>query len=189
MRMEGEQQIAATPEAVFAALNDAEILQRCIPGCESLEKKSDTEMSAKVTLKIGPVKASFKGDVTLSNIVPPKGYVIRGEGSGGAAGFAKGSAEVALEEKDKGTLLKYVVDAQVGGKLAQVGSRLVDSTAKKLAGQFFEEFAKELDPQERSQGKEDARMAAPAKANVSRNRKIVVGAVLLIIGGLIISLS
>ena len=141
MEIKGEYKIAAPREKVFAALNDPAILQACIPGCESLEKTSDTEMKAKVRLRIGPVSASFTGKVTLSDIDPPNGYRISGEGQGGAAGFAKGGAVVTLREDGGATVLNYNVDAQVGGKIAQVGARLIDGTAKKLADEFFGKFA------------------------------------------------
>lgn len=141
MEIKGEYKIAAPREKVFAALNDPAVLQACIPGCESLEKTSDTEMKAKVRLRIGPVSASFTGKVTLSDLDPPNGYKISGEGQGGAAGFAKGGAVVTLREDGAGTLLDYNVDAQVGGKIAQVGARLIDGTAKKLADEFFGKFA------------------------------------------------
>jgi hypothetical protein len=141
MEIKGEYRIAAPREKVFAALNDQAVLQACIPGCESLEKTSDTEMKAKVRMRIGPVSASFSGKVTLSDIDPPNGYRISGEGQGGAAGFAKGGAVVTLREDAGETLLNYNVDAQVGGKIAQVGARLIDGTAKKLADEFFGKFA------------------------------------------------
>jgi carbon monoxide dehydrogenase subunit G len=141
MEIKGEYRIAASREKVFAALNDPAILQACIPGCESLEKTSDTEMTAKVRLRIGPVSAAFSGKVTLSDLDPPNGYRISGEGQGGAAGFAKGGAVVTLREDAGDTLLAYNVDAQVGGKIAQVGARLIDGTAKKLADEFFGKFA------------------------------------------------
>jgi carbon monoxide dehydrogenase subunit G len=141
MEIKGEYKIAASREKVFAALNDVTILQACIPGCESLEKTSDTEMKAKVRMRIGPVSASFTGKVTLSDLDPPNGYKISGEGQGGAAGFAKGGAVVALREDGADTVLNYNVDAQVGGKIAQVGARLIDGTARKLADEFFSKFA------------------------------------------------
>jgi len=144
MEIKGEYKIAAPREKVFAALNDASILKECIPGCESLEKVSDTEMTAKVRLRIGPVSASFSGKVTLSDIDPPNGYKISGEGQGGVAGFAKGGAVVTLREDGADTLLDYNVDAQVGGKIAQVGARLITGTAKKLADEFFGKFATTL---------------------------------------------
>lgn len=141
MEIKGEYRIPASREKVFAALNDAEVLKACIPGCESLEKVSDTELKAKVRMRIGPVSAAFSGKVTLSDIDPPNGYRISGEGQGGAAGFAKGGAVVALSQDGSDTVLTYNVDAQVGGKIAQVGARLIDGTARKLADEFFGKFA------------------------------------------------
>jgi len=140
MDMSGEQRIEASVEKVWAALNDVEVLKQAIPGCQSLEKTSETEMTATVTLKIGPVKAKFNGEVELTNLNPPHSYTIVGEGKGGIAGFAKGGADVALAEDGSGTILTYSAKADVGGKIAQLGSRLIDSTSKKLAGQFFEKF-------------------------------------------------
>lgn len=141
MEIKGEYKIAAARDKVFAALNDQEVLKACIPGCESLDKLSETEMTAKVKLRIGPVSAAFSGKVTLSDIDPPNGYRITGEGQGGVAGFAKGGAVVKLAEDGSDTLLTYDVDAQVGGKIAQVGARLIAGTSKKLADQFFGKFA------------------------------------------------
>ncbi len=140
MDMKGTQRIEAPREKVYVALNDPEVLKQCIPGCETIERLSDTEMRAVVTLRVGPVKASFVGMVTLSDLDPPNGYTITGEGSGGGAGFAKGGAKVRLEADGKATILNYTVKADVGGKLAQLGGRLIESTAKKLAGAFFEKF-------------------------------------------------
>ena len=144
MEIKGEYKIAAPREKVFAALNDQAVLQACIPGCESLEKLSDTEMTAKVRLRIGPVSAAFTGKVTLSDIDPPNGYKISGEGQGGVAGFAKGGAVVKLAADGGATVLTYDVDAQVGGKIAQVGARLIQGTARKLADQFFGKFAESV---------------------------------------------
>jgi carbon monoxide dehydrogenase subunit G len=142
MTMSGEYQLPATRDVVWAKLNDAEVLKVCIPGCEELNKTSDTEFQAVATTKIGPVKARFKGKVHLSDLNPPNGYRISGEGDGGVAGFAKGGATVALSEKDGGgTLLTYNVEAQIGGKLAQIGQRLVNGAAKKVADEFFQKFA------------------------------------------------
>ena len=144
MEMTGEYTIPAPREKVWDALNDPEVLAACIPGCQELNKDSDTELSATVKSKVGPVSATFKGKVTLSEIDPPNGYKISGEGTGGVAGFAKGGAEVKLVDADGGTTLTYVATAQVGGKLAQIGSRLIDSTAKKMANEFFGKFAEEV---------------------------------------------
>jgi carbon monoxide dehydrogenase subunit G len=141
MDMTGEYRIQAPRDRVWAALNDPEVLKQAIPGCDSIDKQSDTEMSAKVTARVGPVKASFTGQVTLSDLDPPNSYRISGEGKGGAAGFAKGGANVKLEADGDATILKYEVNATVGGKLAQLGARLIDGTAKKMAGEFFTKFA------------------------------------------------
>jgi uncharacterized protein len=149
MTMSGEYTLPADKQTVWEALNDEEILAACIPGCEAFEKKSDTEFSATAVVKIGPVKAKFKGDVTLSDIDAPNGYTISGQGQGGVAGFAKGGATVALKDAEGGgTVLTYDVEAQVGGKIAQVGQRLVNGAAKKTADQFFENFRARLNPGE-----------------------------------------
>src|SRR6202140_949611 len=148
MDMNSERRLAASRQAVWAALNDADVLKQCIPGCESLEKLSDTEMTAKVKLGIGPVKASFTGKVTLSDLDPPNGYRISGEGAGGVAGFAKGGATGRLQSEGAAKILDYYVKAQIGGKLAQLGGRLIDSTAKKLAAEFFEKFGEVVAPSE-----------------------------------------
>ena len=141
MQMNDSQRIPAAKDKVWAALNDPTVLKQCIPGCQSLEMASPTEMTATVVFKVGPVKATFGGKVTLSDLDPPNSYRISGEGAGGVAGFAKGGATVRLEaESPDVTILHYDVDAQIGGKLAQLGSRLIDSTAKKLAGEFFTAF-------------------------------------------------
>jgi uncharacterized protein len=141
MKMNGEEIIPAPIETVWAALNDIDVLKQCIPGCESITKKSATEMSARVVLKIGPVKAGFNGSVQLKDLKPPHSYRIEGKGEGGLAGFATGGATVNLETVAEGTKMTYDVDAQVGGKMAMLGSRLIDSTARSLAGQFFDKFA------------------------------------------------
>ncbi|WP_417671088.1 SRPBCC family protein [Roseibium sp.] len=141
MDMSGEYRIPAPRAVVWEALNDPDVLKACIPGCDELEKTSDTEMTAAVTSKIGPVKAKFKGAVTLENINPPESYTIVGEGKGGVAGFAKGGADVHLAEDGNETVLTYTAKAQVGGKLAQLGSRLIDSTARKMADDFFGKFS------------------------------------------------
>jgi carbon monoxide dehydrogenase subunit G len=144
MEMSGEKRIDAPRHKVWGALNDPEILKASIPGCQELEKVSDTEMKAKVLAKVGPVKATFTGDVTLSNIDAPSSYTISGEGKGGVAGFAKGGADVSLQEDGHATILRYTAKAQVGGKLAQLGSRLIDATAKQMADQFFAAFAERV---------------------------------------------
>lgn len=147
MDMTGEFRIPAPREKVWEALNDPEILKASIPGCEELTKEGDDKMSAKVKAKVGPVSAKFAGKVTLSDINPPEGYKISGEGQGGVAGFAKGGAEVTLDEDGDHTILKYTANAQVGGKLAQIGSRLIDSTAKKMANEFFTNFVAQVAPE------------------------------------------
>jgi uncharacterized protein len=146
MTMRGEVQLGASREAVWAKLNDPEVLKACIPGCEELERTEDNSgFRAAAKMKVGPVSARFKGKVALSDLDPPNGYKISGEGEGGVAGFAKGGATVALAEKDGGTLLTYDVEAQIGGKLAQLGQRLVNGAAKKLADEFFANFAKAVE--------------------------------------------
>ena len=140
MEMTGEYRIPAPKERVWEALNDPEILRQSIPGCQELVKASDTEMTAKVLAKVGPVSTKFSGKVTLSDLDPPNSYTISGEGQGGVAGFANGSARVELVEDGGETILRYSANAIVGGKLAQIGSRLIDATAKKMANDFFGKF-------------------------------------------------
>ena len=143
--IEGEERIAAPLQKVWEALNDPEVLKATIPGCKSLDMKSPTEMTATVVLKIGPIKATFNGEVTLKNLNPPNSYTIQGEGKGGIAGFAKGGADVTLtSDGPDATILKYAAKADVGGKIAQLGSRLITSTSKKLAGEFFSNFNKRV---------------------------------------------
>jgi hypothetical protein len=141
MDMTGEYRVAAPRQKVWDALNDPEILKQAIPGCETITKHSDTEMSATVRAKVGPVSARFGGKVTISDRDPPNSYKIMGEGTGGPAGFAKGGATVTLTDDGDGTKLSYVVEANVGGKLAQIGSRLIDATARQMAENFFSKFA------------------------------------------------
>jgi carbon monoxide dehydrogenase subunit G len=145
MDMTGEYRIPAPREQVWAALNDPAVLKASLPGCESLERVSDQEFAATVAAKVGPVRAKFNGQVTLSDLNPPESYKISGEGKGGAAGFAKGGADVRLiAESAEVTVLSYTAKADVGGKLAQLGSRLIDATAKKMADEFFENFRNQL---------------------------------------------
>jgi carbon monoxide dehydrogenase subunit G len=146
MDMTGETLIPAPREAVWRALNDPEILRQSIPGCETIEKTSDTSFAAKVVAKVGPVRATFTGQVELTDLDPPNGYRISGEGKGGPAGFAKGGATVKLTDDGAGTKLSYTVDAQIGGKLAQIGSRLIDATARSMAQDFFGRFSKLVAP-------------------------------------------
>jgi uncharacterized protein len=145
MQMSGEQRIAAPREKVWAALNDPDVLRRSIPGCQSLEKDSDTSMRAVVEVKIGPIGAKFNGAVTLSDINPPESYTITGQGQGGTVGSAKGGARVRLSDEGQATLLSYEVDAEVGGRLAQLGGPIIDATAKQLSAQFFRRFAAEVE--------------------------------------------
>lgn len=152
MELTGTRTIAAPREVVWAKLNDAGTLQACIPGCEELTGTPEDGFQAVVKQKVGPVKATFKGAVTLSDVVPPQSYRIAGEGKGGVAGFAKGGADVTLIEVPEGTELTYAVDAKVGGKIAQLGSRLIDSFAAKMADAFFENFKSEV---EGTDGRED----------------------------------
>jgi carbon monoxide dehydrogenase subunit G len=160
MKMSGSQVIQAPRQVVWSGLNNPKILQQSIPGCESIHASSPTEMVAKVVLKIGPVKASFKGAVTLSDIVVPESYRISGKGEGGLAGFASGGATVKLTENGRAeTLMEYDVDAQVGGKIAMLGSRLIDSTARSLAEQFFTKFASLM-------------MQVPAKPSVAKPKAV-----------------
>jgi uncharacterized protein len=146
MEMHGELRIPAPRAEVWAKLNDADTLKNCIPGCETVEKISDTEFTAKVVARVGPVKASFSGKVTLTDLIPPESYTITGEGSGGVAGYAKGSAKVSLDDAGTETVLRYGVQAQVGGKLAQIGSRLIDATSRKMADDFFNRFVNVMNP-------------------------------------------
>ena len=146
MTMSGQVQLAATRERVWAMLNDPTVLKSCVPGCEQFETSAENEFQAVATVKVGPVKARWKGKVRLSDLDPPNSYRISGEGEGGVAGFAKGGASVSLSDKDGGTLLSYSVEAQIGGKLAQLGQRLINSAAKKTADDFFAKFAQAVIP-------------------------------------------
>src|ERR1700739_1887628 len=146
MDMNSERRVGGSGQAVWAALNDADVLKQCIPGCQSLEKLSDTEMTAKVKLGIGPVHATVTGKVTLADLDSPYGSRRAGEGTGGIAGHARGGATVHLSDDGEGTLMRYEAQAEVGGRLAQLGGRLIDSAAKKLADQFFEKFVAVVGP-------------------------------------------
>lgn len=146
MDLSGEYQLNAPKEKVWAALNDPAVLARCIPGCKELQQTSNNAFAAKVGLKVGPVSATFSGSVTLEDIDAPNGYRIVGQGSGGIAGFAKGGAVVRLEERGAITVLSYEATADIGGKIASLGSRLIAATSRKLADQFFSSFAKEFEP-------------------------------------------
>ena len=156
MKMNGEIRVPTDRETVWRALNDPEVLKECLPGCQEIEKTSDTEMTATLVIKVGPVKATFAGGVTLSDLDPPNGYTISGQGQGGAAGFASGEAKVRLVADGGETVVHYDVDAKVGGKLAQIGSRLIDSTAKKLSKQFFDSLAEKLGGGEEAEAEDAA---------------------------------
>jgi uncharacterized protein len=179
VEIRGEYQIASAREKVWAALNDAEVLRRCIPGCESLEQESDTEFKAKVTTAIGPVKARFNTRISLQDLKPPESYTLAGESKAGAAGFGRGTAKVKLAELDGGTLLSYEAEFKVGGKLAQVVSRLVLGATRKVADEFFGAFCNELDP---AAVKIDDGTAAAAAARRSKIWLVagIVGLLLLI---------
>ena len=163
MEMKGSRQIAAPREVVWAALNDPEVLKSAISGCQELTGSPEAGFEATVKQKVGPVSASFAGKVTLSDVVPLTSYTITGEGKGGAAGFAKGSAEVALADQDGGTRLDYTVRANVGGKLAQLGSRLIDGFAKKMADSFFDNFQAAVEPPSETAATADDGEAADKK--------------------------
>lgn len=144
MEISGEFRVPASRQVVWDALNDPQVLQACIPGCQMVERHSDTELSAKIVAKVGPVKATFDAKLSLSELNPPTRYVISGESKAAAAGFARGTAEVELGEEADRTVLRYRAEVKVGGKLAQVGSRLIDGTARKLSEAFFANLATEL---------------------------------------------
>ena len=164
MELSGEYRIEAPRQEVWEALNDPEVLKLCIPGCEELERTSETSFTAKVKVKVGPVSAKFAGAVTLSDLNPPESYTIAGEGKGGTAGFAKGGAKVRLAEDEGATVLTYEVNAQVGGKLAQIGSRLIAGTAKKLAADFFGKFAETVGAPAAAEAAAEAEVEAAAEA-------------------------
>ena len=170
MKMNGEIRVPTDRETVWRALNDPEVLKDCLPGCQEIEKTSETEMTATLVIKVGPVKATFAGGVTLSDLDPPNGYTISGQGQGGAAGFASGEAKVRLVADGGETVVQYDVDAKVGGKLAQIGSRLIDSTAKKLSKQFFDSLAEKLGGGEDAEA-EDAAEPEPEPAARPRSRR------------------
>lgn len=160
MQMNGSRQLAAPQNVVWQKLNNVDVLRRCIPGCQELEQVDENNLKATVGLKIGPMNARFKGDVTLSDQDPPNSYRISGSGKGGPAGAASGGANVRLEPHEGGTLLSYDVDAKVSGKIAQLGARLIDSTAASLADKFFENFAREVEDEGESEPAANAASAA-----------------------------
>jgi len=186
MEITGEYRISASRVQVWEALNDPDVLRACIPGMENLDKKSDTEFAAVVTTKVGPVKVRFEGSVTLSDLDPPHGYQIVGEGQGGVAGFAKGTCQVSLGEEGEETLLRYRADAQVGGKLAQIGSRMISGVAKKTANDFFSAFAKQMaiSTDSGTSSVKETKLADPTVLDTTTNRPAIAPAYW--IGGLII---
>ena len=186
MEITGEYRISASRVQVWEALNDPDVLRACIPGLENLDKKSDTEFAAVVTTRVGPVKVRFEGSVTLSDLDPPHGYQIVGEGQGGVAGFAKGACQVSLGEEGEETLLRYRADAQVGGKLAQIGSRMISGVAKKTANDFFSAFAKQMaiSTDSGTSSVKETKLADPAVLDTTTNRPAIAPAYW--IGGLII---
>ncbi len=166
MQMSGEQRVAAPRQRVWEALNDPEVLKACIPGCQSLEKEGDDRFNAVAEVKIGPIGARFKGDVELSDIDAPNGYTITGKGNGGVAGNAKGGAKVRLTDDGSGTLVSYDVDAEVGGRMAQLGGPIIDATAKNLAGKFFTTFGEVVEGKAPVPAAAEAAPAATAAAPV-----------------------
>ncbi len=178
MELQGERLIPASLDATWAALNDPEVLKACIAGCESLERTGDDSMAAVVAVKVGPVSARFKGNLKLSNVQAPNSYTINFDGQGGVAGFGKGSADVALTAEDANTRLKYNARAQVGGKMAQVGSRLIDAAAGKITDDFFKAFEAHLQPQA-----VDAAVAPAPVPTAGTGNKLwwVVGAVIVLV--------
>ncbi|MEL6299924.1 MAG: carbon monoxide dehydrogenase subunit G [Pseudomonadota bacterium] len=202
MKLAGERLLNGGRDEVWAKLNDPEVLKRCIPGCESLEQTSPTDLKATVALKIGPMNARFNGDVTLKDLNPPESYRIEGSGTGGAVGRATGGANVLLAEDGLGTKLTYDVDANVSGKIAQLGQRLIDSTAKSLANKFFDAFAAEFEAPDAAQqlsgetgpaagGKDQAApVHTPPSGDSSRWLWYMAGAIALALGAtLIVQLS
>ena len=186
MEMSGERLISAPKATVWKALNDPQILKASIPGCEQIDVISETEMTAIVAIKLGPISARFSGRVKLSDIDAPNSYTLSGEGKGGPADFAKGAAKVKLSEQPEGTLLQYTVDAQVGGKLAQLGARLIDTTAKSMADQFFTRFVDQVQAPATPEGS-----AAPVPAQPEPNHSktvwimLAIGTAIAVIGWLL----
>ena len=189
MKLSGTRLLSAPPSAVWDKLNDPDVLKRCIPGCESLEKIDGDRMKAVAALKLGPMAVRFTGEVKLSDLDPPKGYRISGQGSAGPAGMASGGATVKLEPKDGGTLLSYDVDANVSGKIAQLGSRLIDATAAQMADKFFTSFAGEVEAPAAAGGKAGAAASTAAAASPAAAKVLLwVGALLLLaIGGYLLA--
>jgi len=175
MEMTGEQRIAAPRQRVWEALNDPEVLRACIPGCQSLEREGENGFIAVAEVKIGPIGARFKGNVTLNDLDPPNGYTIEGSGNGGVAGNAKGAAKVRLSDDAGGTLVSYNVDAQVGGRMAQLGGPIIDATAKQLAGKFFSRFG-EIVSGDAAAAPAPAATEAPAATPVAAAAPVVAAA-------------
>lgn len=167
MHMAGEQRIAASRQRVWEALNDPEVLRQCIPGCQSLEREGEDKLIAVAEVKVGPIGARFKGTVTLSDLDPPNGYTITGQGNGGVAGNAKGGAKVRLSDDGAGTLISYDVEAEVGGRMAQLGGPLIDATAKQMAGRFFSKFGEVVGEEAAAAEAAGAAPAAEAPAAVA----------------------
>lgn len=163
MDMTGQQRIAVAQGEVWRALNDPEVIKACVPGCESIEQKSADEYHLTVTASVGPIKAKFKGKMKFSDVNPPDSYSLSFEGQGGAAGFGKGSASVRLSPDGSGTLLEYSANASVGGKLAQIGSRMIDTAARKIADEFFANFNARVAPAA-MEAKDEAAVAGAVKA-------------------------
>ena len=184
MKLSGSYQINLEKQKVWEALNDAEILKKSIPGCEKFIKNSDTEFTAKATNKIGPFNASFTGDIQLKEINAPNSYIIEGSGNS-SVGFASGEAKVKLEDSERGTKLSYEVEANVGGKIAQIGSRLIDMTAKKMADVFFNKFS-ELISSKEILLETKTKIEKPAKVEIKFNNKILIYISALVLLGLVI---
>ncbi len=181
MILEGDTLIPADRHAVWTALNDPEVLRDCIPGCQSLERQSDTDFTSSVRAAIGPVSATFGARITLSEIEPDRGYTISGEGKGGAAGFARGKARVDLEDEPGGTRLRYTADVNIGGKLAQVGSRLIQGTAKKLSEEFFGRLGERLGATPGAAPSAPAAPVAAGTAGLSGRRLLWAGAIVILL--------
>jgi len=180
MELNGERLIPATREATWAALNDPEVLKACIAGCESLERSGDDGFTALVAVKVGPVSARFKGKLQMTNVQPPQSYTINFDGQGGVAGFGKGSADVTLTEEGAQTRLAYAARAQVGGKMAQIGSRLIDAAAGKMTADFFDAFEARLRPAEAAAAVAAPAAAAPPARTGSRLVWWIVGAAIIL---------
>lgn len=185
MNLTGEQVLSLSREQVWAALNDPAILQQCIPGCDTFEATAENQYKVIMTATVGPIKAKFTGRLVLSDLLPPESYKLSFDGSGGPAGTGKGNAQVALETIDNGTRLKYTVNAQVGGRLAQVGSRLIDGVAKKMADDFFSRFKKTLEPKAKEALPDSAQPADHAVATEAKTTNS--GSKVFVVVGLVVA--